>query len=544
MTIKITRPSSGSGSVAIGGAVTGATAGGVLYTDGAGNLAQDAAEFFWDATNNRLGIGLNVPTGPIDSIATAAGATLSSQIKNTATDGAASWKALNDSNHSLEFGVGGSTRSDILQSSGFTFSSNGGTSWVNAGTGAFRWAIGGVAATNVFMSLDSTAKLGIGLAGTITGSIGLSGLTSGTVTVKTANAAGTWTLTLPTNDGTAGQTLQTDGNGVTSWASGSGVAIGDAIGSATAGSVFYADASSQLAQDNSNFFWDATNKALGIGKNSSLAAAVPVDILKSASGATVYGNVKNSDSTGAAGWRGTNDLDNFVEYGFGGSGRSDEFDNAGYFFSSAGGIKFATGSADGFKWLINGVTAGAIKMALNSTGQLGVGMTANTILSLFEANAGGTTSATVRNDSNSGACSWKALNDQNHSGEFGFGGSARGDNFQDRTFFYSTHGGYNFSAAGDNIIEFTVNGIATTDRVLCMQDNKIGFLGTAPQSQQASGANLTNNVTAGGSDDTIADFTSLVVYATDAAAIRNDIYQLARKLKQVNDALRVYGLLS
>jgi len=30
----------------------------------------------------------------------------------------------------------------------------------------------------------------------------------------------------------------------------------------------------------------------------------------------------------------------------------------------------------------------------------------------------------------------------------------------------------------------------------------------------------------------------LTVYANDAAAIRNDIYQLARKLKQVNDALR------
>ncbi len=62
--------------------------------------------------------------------------------------------------------------------------------------------------------------------------------------------------------------------------------------------------------------------------------------------------------------------------------------------------------------------------------------------------------------------------------------------------------------------------------------------------QQASGANLTNSVTIGGTDDTIADFGDLSVYATDAAAIRNNIYQLARKLKQVNDALRLYGLLS
>ena len=73
---------------------------------------------------------------------------------------------------------------------------------------------------------------------------------------------------------------------------------------------------------------------------------------------------------------------------------------------------------------------------------------------------------------------------------------------------------------------------------------KIGFLGTAPVSQQTSAANLTNNVTAGGTNDTIANFTDLSTYANDAAAIRNDIYQLSRKLKQVNDALRLFGLLS
>lgn len=72
----------------------------------------------------------------------------------------------------------------------------------------------------------------------------------------------------------------------------------------------------------------------------------------------------------------------------------------------------------------------------------------------------------------------------------------------------------------------------------------ISFFGVAMASQQASGANLTNNVTVGGSNDVIADFASLAVYATDAATIRNNIYQLARKLKQVNDALRLYGLLT
>ena len=73
-------------------------------------------------------------------------------------------------------------------------------------------------------------------------------------------------------------------------------------------------------------------------------------------------------------------------------------------------------------------------------------------------------------------------------------------------------------------------------------NNNIGFFATAPVVKQTSGANLTNSVTSGGSNDVIADFTSLSVYATDAATIRNDIFQLARKLKQINDGLRAYGL--
>lgn len=70
----------------------------------------------------------------------------------------------------------------------------------------------------------------------------------------------------------------------------------------------------------------------------------------------------------------------------------------------------------------------------------------------------------------------------------------------------------------------------------------MGFFGVAPGAQGTSGANLTNNVTAGGSTDVIANYTDLVTYANDAAAIRNDIYQLSKKLKQINDGLRVLGL--
>ena len=71
--------------------------------------------------------------------------------------------------------------------------------WVNAGTSRF----------------DGTLQLG--LAGTVTGVMQLQGATSGVVTLTVAAAAGTWTLTLPPDDGDAGEQLQTNGSGVTTW---------------------------------------------------------------------------------------------------------------------------------------------------------------------------------------------------------------------------------------------------------------------------------------------------------------------------------------
>jgi len=64
---------------------------------------------------------------------------------------------------------------------------------------------------NLGSTLMNTQKLTVG-------SIDLNGITSGTVTLKVADVAGTYTLTLPTNDGNANQFLQTNGNGVLTWA--------------------------------------------------------------------------------------------------------------------------------------------------------------------------------------------------------------------------------------------------------------------------------------------------------------------------------------
>lgn len=70
----------------------------------------------------------------------------------------------------------------------------------------------------------------------------------------------------------------------------------------------------------------------------------------------------------------------------------------------------------------------------------------------------------------------------------------------------------------------------------------LGFFG-ATGATKVTQAALTNSVTSGGVAGTIANYTDLSVYANDAAAIRNDIYQLALALTNVVSALRSYGLL-
>ena len=72
----------------------------------------------------------------------------------------------------------------------------------------------------------------------------------------------------------------------------------------------------------------------------------------------------------------------------------------------------------------------------------------------------------------------------------------------------------------------------------------VGFMGATPSTRQVGGENLTNSVTSGGVDGTVANYTDLNIYLNDSTTIRNNIYQLARVVKQDHDALRLYGLLS
>src|SRR3990167_6451116 len=61
-------------------------------------------------------------------------------------------------------------------------------------------------------------------------------------------------------------------------------------------------------------------------------------------------------------------------------------------------------------------------------------------------------------------------------------------------------------------------GTSSGSKIGTSTSQKISFWNASPSIQPTNGANLTNNVTAGGSNDVIANFTDLSVYANDAAA--------------------------
>lgn len=109
-----------------------------------------------------------------------------------------------------------------------TTNGSGVTSWTSVSTGA-NTALSNLASvainTTLVSDTDKTDDLGtisIGWAKGYINELDMDGSTSGTVTIKPAAVAGTYTLTLPTTDGNANEVLQTDGSGVLSWVASGG----------------------------------------------------------------------------------------------------------------------------------------------------------------------------------------------------------------------------------------------------------------------------------------------------------------------------------
>lgn len=114
--------------------------------------------------------------------------------------------------------------------------------------------------------------LTLGETGTKLGNMSFAGNTSGKVVVQPAAAAGSWTLTLPTDDGTPGQVITTDGSGVASWADDDGLTavITDATltGDGTGGNPLKVDTSViSTINDLNSFVPNLTEFQIAFGDN-------------------------------------------------------------------------------------------------------------------------------------------------------------------------------------------------------------------------------------------------------------------------------------
>lgn len=117
--------------------------------------------------------------------------------------------------------------SDITSLSGLTTP----LSAPQGGTGFATYAVGDLLYASATNALSKLADVAVGRV-LISGGVGVApawstspvmtlfhllGSSSGDVTVQVAAAAGTWSLTLPTDDGNLGDSIYTDGSGVTAW---------------------------------------------------------------------------------------------------------------------------------------------------------------------------------------------------------------------------------------------------------------------------------------------------------------------------------------
>ena len=297
----------------------------VAFWSGTSSLSSDAA-YYWDNTNKRLSVGVGTsPGAPIDVLAESVSAIAQQWRPNTGTMRAA---IKLDGGPETFFGTTTAHNFHLITSDvqRLSIEAASGNVGINKPTAiAAQLQIVANAATTkglIVNSAPSTSvnlvefyndaalrfvfsnagNLDIGLsgAGGATGSITFNGVTSGAVTMTVAAAAGTWTLTLPTTAGSAGQFLQTNGAGVTTWATAGGGTPGG-----SSGELQYNNAGAFGGTTGTTYSTGATTTLSVVGQSASQltslftgAASSSVAVLASRLGAGSGGDLFQAQNSG------------------------------------------------------------------------------------------------------------------------------------------------------------------------------------------------------------------------------------------------------
>lgn len=235
----------------------------------AGNAAGALGQANNSSANNAITIGRSNTSSAADAITIG---------RNTTTS----------ATNSVSIGYGGAGIMTNSEASSFAVG-------FNTTVPSFRVSAGSGAGTYGQTYIYGAANFGI--AGTTLGSLNLNGNTSGTVTVRPAAAAGTWTLTLPVNDGDADQVLRTDGSGATSWVTvAAGLTVGTtAITSGTSGRILYDNAG--VLGETAGGVWATSGTHLTL--TAQAATDVPLNLVGAGSQSANYFNITaNGGSAG------------------------------------------------------------------------------------------------------------------------------------------------------------------------------------------------------------------------------------------------------
>jgi len=253
---------------------------------------------------------------------------------------------------------------------------------VNAGATALEYYTPSVGTGTV----TSVAALTLGTTGTDLSSTVANSTTTPVITLQVPTASATNRGALSSTDWTtfnnklsslSGALLAT-GTVTGATAQSQVFTLGATLSNMTLGSVLFAGTAGVISQDNNTFFWDNTNKNLGVGTKTFLSTG-NVYQGYGTSTATIQGNVQNaSNGTSASSdWIATADTGtnstNYIDMGINSSTYSDaafNINNAlgGYLYNLGGDLSIGTGTAAKvIKFHTGGTTSTNLRATISDT---------------------------------------------------------------------------------------------------------------------------------------------------------------------------------